>query len=160
MKMLAMNFRKTNIQRNPSARKYFKRSFLKNVRILIIFFLLVVTLAGCFGFNALQTQKQNVRQNVEIMADVLNRELQRIYDVVRVISGSAVFKELREKKKIESPADYLVLAKAGENLNKELGTYDSVQYVFFKCRKKRGNHQQSGNIYGRRGVRADFPVFA
>ena len=152
MKMLAMNFRKTNIQRNPSARKYFKRSFLKNVRILIIFFLLVVTLAGCFGFNALQTQKQSVRQNVEIMADVLNRELQRIYDVVRVISGSAVFKELREKKKIESPADYLVLAKAGENLNKELGTYDSVQYVFFKCRK-------NGVIISNQGIFTDDEAF-
>ena len=94
-----------------------------------------MTLASCFGFNALRAQKQNVQQSVEIMADVLNRELQRIYDVVRVISNSAVFKELREKRKIESPADYLVLATAGENLNKELGTFDSVQYFFFKFRK-------------------------
>ena len=135
MKMLAINFRKTNLQRNPSAKKYFRRSFMKNMRILIVFFLLVVTLASCFGFNALRAQKQNVQQSVEIMADVLNRELQRIYDVVRVISNSAVFKELREKRKIESPADYLVLATAGENLNKELGTFDSVQYFFFKFRK-------------------------
>ena len=135
MKMLAINFRKTNLQRNPSAKKYFRRSFMKNMRILIVFFLLVVTLASCFGFNALRAQKQNVQQSVEIMADVLNRELQRIYDVVRVISNSAVFKELREKRKIESPADYLVLATAGENLNKELGTFDSIQYIFFKFRK-------------------------
>ena len=118
------------MKKYSAEKAYLRHNFLKNIRTMLLFVLILLLIILLFGYVVQRNEMRNAERGVGVMTTTLNREVDRLYDVLSVINESEGIRQIKAKKHLDEISDYYGLTVATTLVTKSFANMESVENYF------------------------------